>query len=393
VNVDRLAATRWALLFGNFTIGCGVMVTAGTLNDLARSLQVSVPVAGQLISVAAVVMAIGAPTLAALVAGFDRRRLLACALAWYAIGHALSAMMPGYAALLPVRALTVLAAAVFTPQAAAAISVMVPPEQRGRAITFVFLGWSVSSVLGMPLHAYIGEAHGWRYAFALVALLSAAGALWVWRAMPDGVRPQALSRAHWREVFTHPALLAIVAVTALSGAGQFTVFAYIAPYFRQALNASAAEVSLMFLWFGAIGVVGNVAVSRAIDRVGADRTVVWLLGAIALSLLLWPLGRTLVWMALVMAPWAFGCFSSNSAQQARLGLAAPVLAPALIALNSSAIYVGQALGASSGGVMVAEFGFGPLHWVALAWMVAAIGLSRWAHRLLSVRPASGGAHD
>jgi len=107
-------------------------------------------------------------------AGFDRRRLLACALIWFAIGHALSALMPGYAALLPVRALTMLAAAVFTPQAAAAISVMVPPEQRGRAITFVFLGWSVSSVLGMPLHAYIGEAHGWRYAFALVALLSAA---------------------------------------------------------------------------------------------------------------------------------------------------------------------------------------------------------------------------
>ncbi|NUP86506.1 MAG: MFS transporter, partial [Burkholderiaceae bacterium] len=151
MNLDRLAATRWALLYGNFTIGCGVMVTAGTLNDLARALQVSVPVAGQLISVAAVVMAIGAPTLAALVAGFDRRRLLAFALAWYAVGHALSALMPGYGALLPVRALTMLAAAVFTPQAAAAISVMVPPEQRGRAITFVFLGWSVSSVLGMPL--------------------------------------------------------------------------------------------------------------------------------------------------------------------------------------------------------------------------------------------------
>lgn len=96
----------------------------------------------------------------------------------------------------------------------------------------MFLGWSVSSVLGMPLHAYIGEAHGWRYAFALVAL-SAAGAVWVWRAMPDGVLRQALSRAHWREVFTHPALLAIVAVTALGGAGQFTVFAYIAPFFSR----------------------------------------------------------------------------------------------------------------------------------------------------------------
>jgi predicted MFS family arabinose efflux permease len=380
------ASARWALLFGNFTIGCGVMVTAGALNDLVSSLQVSVAVGGQLIAAAAVVMAVGAPVLAAVVAGIDRRRLLTFALAWFAIGHALSALMPSYAALLPVRALSVLGAAVFTPQAAAAIGVMVPASERGRAITFVFLGWSISSVLGMPVHAYIGEAFGWRWAFGLVALLSAGGALWVWLAMPDGVRPPALSRAAWREVFTHPALMAIVAVTALSAAGQFTLFSYIAPYYRQVLQATPTHISLMFLWFGAIGVLGNVLVSRHIDRLGADRVVAGLLCCLAAGLLAWPLGTSLLAMALVITPWAFGCFSSNSAQQARLSLAAPALTPALVALNSSAMYVGQALGASSGGAILARQGFGPLHWVGLAWMAAAIVLSVWAGRRLAARP-------
>jgi MFS transporter, DHA1 family, inner membrane transport protein len=87
-------------------------------------------------------MALGAPLLAGLLGGWDRRRLLTLALLWYGVGHLLCALMPGYAALLPLRALTVLAAAVFTPQAAAAINVLAPPHQRGRAITFVFLGWS-----------------------------------------------------------------------------------------------------------------------------------------------------------------------------------------------------------------------------------------------------------
>lgn len=380
------ASARWALLFGNFTIGCGVMVTAGALNDLVSSLRVSVAVGGQLIAVAAVVMAVGAPVLAAVVAGIDRRRLLAFALAWFAIGHALSALMPSYAALLPVRALSVLGAAVFTPQAAAAIGVMVPAAERGRAITFVFLGWSISSVLGMPVHAYIGEAFGWRWAFGLVALLSTGGALWVWLAMPDGVRPPALSRAAWREVFTHPALMAIVTVTALSAAGQFTLFSYIAPYYRQVLQATPTHISLMFLWFGAIGVLGNVLVSRHIDRLGADRVVAGLLCCLAAGLLAWPLGTSLLTMALVITPWAFGCFSSNSAQQARLSLAAPALTPALVALNSSAMYVGQALGASSGGAIIARQGFGPLHWVGLAWMAAAIVLSVWAGRRLAARP-------
>jgi predicted MFS family arabinose efflux permease len=63
-----------------------------------------------------------------------------------------------------------------------------------------------------------------------------------------------------------------------------------------------------------------------------------LLLCMAASLLLWPLGGSVLAMALVLTPWALGCFSSNSAQQARLGQAAPVLAPALMALNSSAMY-------------------------------------------------------
>jgi predicted MFS family arabinose efflux permease len=393
----RLAATRWALLAGNFAIGCGVMVTAGSLNDLVRSLQVSVAVGGQLISVAAVVMAAGAPLMAAAVGGWDRRVLLVAALAWYAVGHALSALMPHFAALLPVRAATMLAAAVFTPQAAAAIGAMTPPAERGRAITFVFLGWSVASVVGMPVHAYIGEAFGWRWAFALVALLSAIGAWWLWRAMPAGVKPPALSMRSWREVFTHPVLMAIVLVTALSGAGQFTVFSYFAPYYRQVLGASATEVSLLFFWFGAFGLLGNVVLSRTIDRVGAARAVYWLLACIALSLLLWPLAVGVLAMGLVLVPWALGCFASNSAQQARLGLAAPALAPALLALNTSAIYLGQAVGAAGGGALVAAQEvagagvaeiYAGLHWIGLAWLVAAIALSAWAER----RTRAAGGH-
>jgi predicted MFS family arabinose efflux permease len=305
----------------------------------------------------------------------------------YALGHALCALAPSYAALVPLRILSVLGAAVFTPQAAAAIGTMAPPEHRGRAITFIFLGWSLASVVGMPVHSYIGETFGWRYAFLLVALLATAGAVGVWRAMPAGVRPPAMNLGEWREVVTHPVLMAIVLVTALSGAGQFTVFSYFAPYYRQVLGASAGEVSFLFFWFGAFGLLGNMLLSRHIDRVGPARAVTWLLSAVGLSLALWPLAGNTIAMAVVSVPWALGCFASNSAQQARLGLAAPALAPALMALNTSAIYLGQAVGAAGGGAIVAATGFGALAWVGLAWVLVALALSQWAGRRLQPRPA------
>ncbi|MEP7100621.1 MAG: MFS transporter [Burkholderiales bacterium] len=371
---------RWALMFGNFVIGCGVMSVAGTLNDISRSLEVSIALAGQLIAIAAATMAFGAPLLASWVAGFDRRRLLAHALLWYGAGHAISALMPSYAALWPVRALTMLAAAVFTPQAAAAIGFMAAPHERGRAITFIFLGWSVSSVLGLPLSAWIGETFGWEFAFGNIAALSLVAAVWVFAVMPDNVRPAALSLQAWKDVLTNPVLMAMVLVTALSGAGQFTLFSYFAPYYKHTLGASTEQITGLLMWFGAFGLVGNVVLTRVIDRVGPNIAVAFTLALIGLSLLLWPLGGTLVTVPLILIPWALGCFSSNSTQQARLGMAAPALAPALMALNTSAIYLGQAVGASSGGWLIAHGGYAPLNWFGLAWIVAAITLSLWAGR-------------
>ena len=374
------AAVKWALLAGNFVIGCGIMCVVGTLNDLTQSLGVSVAVGGQLLALAAAMVCFGAPLLAGWVAGFDRRRLLAAALLWYGVGHAFCAVMPSFAALLPVRALTVLGAAVFTPQAAAAIGFMAPPHQRGQAITFIFLGWSIASVAGVPIAAWMGDAFGWRSAFGAIAVLSLLAAAWVFAVMPDGIKPAALSLHAWKQVLTHPLLMAMVAVTALSGAGQFTLFSYFAPYYKLTLGATAAQISGLFIWFGAWGLVGNLLVARGIDRIGADRSVAITLALMLGSLLLWPLAQGFAVMAFVLLPWGLGCFSSNSAQQARLGIAAPVLAPALMALNTSAIYLGQAAGASSGGWLIAHAGFGWLHMAGAAWMLAAIGMSVWVGR-------------
>jgi len=382
-----------ALMAGNFAIGAGVMVVAASLNDLSHALEVSPAVAGQLITAGAVAMGLGAPLLAAALAGWDRRRLLTLALVWYALGHAAAALMPNFAALLPVRVLGVLGAAVFTPQAAAAISVLAPAERRGRAITTVFLGWSLASVLGMPLNGFIAETLGWHWAFGTVALLSAGAALVVWRSVPDGVKPPALSLAHWRQALTHPVLMGMVLVTALSSAGQFTLFSYFAPYYRQALGAGPTQVSLLFFWFGAFGLLGNVLLSRWVDRLGAARCVALSISLMALSLLLWPLtGQNALLggaagMAVVLVPWALGCFSCNSAQQARLSQSAPAFAPALLALNTSAIYAGQAAGAAGGGALLAAGGFGPLPWAGLAWMTAALALSTWAARQMKVAHA------
>jgi len=374
-----LPPVLWALMVGNFVIGTGVMVVPGTLTDISQSLGVSIPKAGQLITAAAILMGVGAPLFASLVAGWDRRRLLALSLVWYGLLTLACALAPSYPVLLVLRVLAVVSPAIFTPQAAASVGLLVEPQQRGRAITFIFLGWSVASVMGMPLSAFIGGTLGWRWAFGLVGVLALLSALWVWRAMPDGVKPAALSRQAWAATLGSSALMMAVGVTLLSAFGQFTLFSYFAPYLLQTLGLSGGSLSLMFLWFGAFGLLGNVMLSRWIDRIGAPRAVLFTLGAMALCLLLWPLGRLGVWQqALVLVPWALGCFSANSAQQARLVQLSPSLASATVALNTSAMYGGQAMGAALGGVMIASGQMLQLHWVGLVVLGSAMALSVWA---------------
>jgi predicted MFS family arabinose efflux permease len=230
----------------------------------------------------------------------------------------------------------------------------------------------------MPISAFIGGTLGWRSAFAVVAVLSVVAAAWVWRAVPDAVRPAPLSLAAWKETLRSKALMTGVAVTVLSAAGQFVQFSYFAPYFRQKLGLSPGALSLFFMWFGAFGLLGNMLMSRHIDRLGAPRAVMIGLALMASSLLVFPLGTSLVLACLVNVPWALGCFSSNSAQQARLVGIAPPLASASIALNSSAMYAGQAIGAASGGWLIAQGSMDSLHWVGFVILIASMAVSAWA---------------
>jgi predicted MFS family arabinose efflux permease len=378
-------ALLWTLLIGNFVIGTGVMLVAGTLNDISTTLQVSVASAGQLITAAAMTVCLGAPLLAAAFAKIDRRMLLALSMLWYALLHAACALAPGFASLLVLRVLGIISAAIFTPQAAAVASMLVGPERRGHAITTVFLGWSIASVMGTPLAALVAGAYGWRAAFWMVAGLALLCALLVWKVIPHGVKPAAISGAMWRQTLSSKLLIAAVLVTAISASGQFVQFAYFSPYVMNVLEGSAKDVALLFAVFGLFAVIGSFTVSRVIDRIGPPKGVMITLMLMALSLLLLPLGTSVFTLALVCIPWGLGSFACNSAQQARLVALAPAMASVSVALNTSAMYLGQGIGSAVGGAMINQGLMTHLHWAGLTGLLLAVALSTWAQSLAQTK--------
>ena len=357
------------------------MMAPGLLIVLSNDLGASVPQTALLITIAAIAMCFGSPILATLTSQIDRRTVLAGSLALYAVGHALCAFAPNLFTLIVMRTITMLGAAVFTPQAAATLGIVIAPERRSGAITAVFLGWSVASVVGSPLSAWLGAHVGWRGTFGLFAGLCLVGVVWVFRVVPKRLRGAPLSRDAWIEVAKHPALIAILLVTVVSGSGQFTTFAYIAPYVANTLDPSPNTLSLALVLFGTAGVVGNVWATRRIGQHGATSNVTISMISMCVGMLtLAAVGS--IWLGFIVGAltWGAGVFANISSQQARLVGASPQLAGASIALNTSMIYLGQAIGTSVGGAVIASAGYRWLPLIGATVLLGALALSYRATR-------------
>jgi predicted MFS family arabinose efflux permease len=378
----------WSLTLGNFAIGTGAMIVPGMLNELSADLAVSPAAIGVIISAFALTICVCGPFLAGWTSAIERRKLLTAALVLYALTHFLAALSPGYGMLLAVRIATAIGAALFTSQAAATASLLVPAQQRGKAIGLVFLGWSISAVIGMPVGAYLGAHLGWRPTMAIVGALSALFAAWVWTQIPGRLYVAKMDRVAWKSLFSNPALLLAISVTAIQAAGMFTVTTYLALMLKDFIGATPPMISLVFAAFGLTGVVGNIIGSRVMDRVGTARVGMISMACMALAMALWPFTRGSLPITLALALlFGAGGFAVNSSQQARLIDLAPQLASASIALNSSAIYLGQAFGALAGGALVATRGTAELSLVGSALMVVAMAVSRAASGMALRRAA------
>ena len=357
------------------------MLAPGLLIVLSNDLVASVPQTALLITIAAIAMCFGSPILATLTSDIDRRTVLAGSLTLYAVGHALCAFAPNLTTLIALRTITLLGAAVFTPQAAATLGIVIAPERRAAAITAVFLGWSVASVVGSPLSAWLGAHVGWRGTFGLFAGLCLVGVVWVFRVVPKGLRGASLSRDAWLQVANHPALFAILLVTVVSASGQFTTFAYIAPYVANTLDSSPNTLSLALVLFGMAGLVGNVWATRRIGQHGATSNVTISMISMCVGMVtLAAVGS--IWVGFIVGAlaWGAGVFANNSSQQARLVGASPELAGASIALNTSMIYLGQAIGTSVGGAVIANAGYRWLPLIGATVLMGALALSYRAAR-------------
>ncbi|WP_432069588.1 MFS transporter [Streptomyces sp. AA1529] len=361
-------------------------IIAGLLPRIADDLDVGVPAAGQLVTVFAVVYALGAPTLAVLCERFARRTVTATGLALFVAANIAAALAPGYWWLLAARVAAALCAAVATAAAFATAAAGAPPGAQGRYLGYVTAGMTTALFTGVPVGAWLGGAFGWRATFWLIAAVGAVVALGVLATAPavPGTAPVPLRRrlAPLRQA----AVLRVVAVTFLAASGGLMFYTYLGSYTAEVAAGSYGLLSLLLLLVGAAGLAGALLAGRAADAWGPRRGLLLVLGGHALTLgaaavAAFAGGTGPAVLALVVGCWAVFAWGLNPPVQGSvLAAAGPEAGMTALALNISGLYLGTGVAGALGGAVIGAAG---VRWIPVA--AAALLLCAFSLALLPDR--------
>jgi DHA1 family inner membrane transport protein len=379
------------------------MLPTGLLPEMSADLGVGEPLVGLLVSVFAFTVVVTSTPLTALTRRMSRRTLLTAVLVVLAASTLLSAVVPEYWMLIGVRVIGGIAHGVFWALVGAYPARVVAEGQLGRAISIVLGGGTIALIAGVPLATALGQALGWRPAFAVVAALTFAGALLMRAVLPsdgataagsdgavEATEGPTSSAARAGAASARPvrrarparssgdadttAVLIVCVVTAIVMTGQYAALTYIAPILTDVVGAPSSAVAPLLFASGIAGAAGLVVAGSRFARNGI-RTLVLALAAIAASLVvltsvpaLWP--AILAYLA-----WGFAFGAVPPLLQTRLlQAAAPERRDAASALYTTGFNVGIGGGALIGGLLFSSFGVGsiPLAFVVLAVLAAGI---------------------
>lgn len=362
-----------ALALGGFGIGTTEFVAMGLLPEMASGLGVSEPVAGHVISAYALGVVVGAPLIAALTARVPRRTLLIALMVAFTVGNAASVFAPSYTTLMMARFVAGLPHGAYFGVAALVAAHLAEPGKRAKAVSMVMMGLSVANVIGVPVAAWIGQALGWRSAFALVAVIGVAtvASLFVWIPRLDGMPVTnpitelgALGRVQvWMTLI----------VGMVGFGGMFAVYTYISTTLTDVSGLGASFIPLALMLYGLGMVAGNFVGGYLADR-ALMKGLFLSMGSLVVILAIFVIAVRNPYTALVFV-FLIGLAGSSMVPglQTRLMDVAEDAQTLAASLNHAALNIANAFGAWIGGVVIAA-GYGYTAPAAVGSLLAVAGL-------------------
>jgi predicted MFS family arabinose efflux permease len=257
----------------------------------------------------------------------------------------------------------------------AVASETMPTEKRGAVISIIFTGFTIASVIGVPLGTYIGQWGGWHMAFWFTSLLGIVSLIASSATIPKGLVGTQSSLKKQIKLLTNSRIIIAFCIPALSIGATYTVYTYLTPLLQEVLFVPARSISLVFLLYGVISIFSTLIGGKLATRngIGKLRYVFLIQAAILASL--YVSSNSIVTGLMSISFIALVVYTMNSTMQLYFIDLADKHFPAAKDLASSltpvSVNVGIALGSALGGFVTTNMELIDVSWFGGILAIAA----------------------
>lgn len=324
--------------------------------------------AGWLISLYALGVVIGAPTIAGLVARFPRHRVMLVLAIALTVFNALPIFVPSFELVGLSRLLAGLPHGAYFGIGALVAADVMGPGNRAKGVAFVLSGLTIANVVGVPLGTFLGQQWGWRAALVVVTVVFALSALCIGFFVPAHPGDSGRTMRAELGVFRIPQVWLTLGIGSIGFGGFFAVYSYIAPLVTDVAGSPQWAVPIVLVLMGIGMTIGNLVGGHLAD-IDLRRTLLWsLVAMIAVFVLLAVLSFWIITLSVMVVLIGLVSAVLSPTIQTRLMDVAGDNQSIAAALNHSALNIGNSLGAFLGGLVIAV-GWG---FTAPAWTAAAL---------------------
>ena len=347
------------LIFASFMLGMSEFVVVGILPDIASGLKVSEVTVGNLVAIFAFVYAPCTPLGSALSARFPRFLTYLTLMGVFLVGNILCAFAPNYPVLLIARLLIASVSGTLV-----AISMTFAPDvttdkYRTKFIAWVFSGFSIASVVGVPAGTWVANTFGWRVTFALVSVLTAVLMASMAVSLPRNSHPAKIGFLRQFRLFFDRRIQLGVADVVFGAAASYVFYTYFSPIMRDEIGVPERYISVGLVVYGCACLWSNLYGGKLADRGRGVEPLthirpIYCVQAVCLCLLafasLVPAGGALLLVALGML-----MYLQNASSQVLYMDVAYQSHPGSVnlaaSLNSMSFNIGIAIGSAVGGLV------------------------------------------
>ena len=266
------------LIASSFMLGMSEFIVVGILPDIATDLKVSEVTVGNLVSLFAFVYAPVTPLGSALSARFPRFATHLTLIGIFLAGNLLCAFAPNYAVLVVARIMIALVSGTLVAVAMTYAPDVTTDRFRTKFIAWVFSGFSIASVVGVPIGTWVANTFGWRWAFHIINVLTIMLIVGMVVALPRnshivkiGFLPQ------FRLFFDRRIQLGVLDVVC-GAAASYVFYTYLTPIMRDEVHVPEQYLSVGLVIFGAACLWSNLYGGKLAVKIGIDQFLNWLDG-------------------------------------------------------------------------------------------------------------------